>query len=199
MNLPDSILGYDKLLENVMKMPLLAMLASVLVCQTSLAADGIQYEDQQKIAAVLERLSIAWRFGDGGEWTEPFADGAYFTVLYEMGERDQERTAWDYDFIFDYFHADTTFDLSMRHIRFIKPDVAVVELSGFYVKTDDETTIKKYLIPTVTLERTDADWKVVSFTNTPFVVDELRANGDLLRFKRISADWTASLSSENEH
>ena len=170
-----------------MKLPLVAILAFQLVYTTPVAAEAIQYEDLKKIAVVMETLSIAWRFGDSEEWKEPFDDGAYFTVLYDMGDKDIERTAWDYHFIFEHFHADTVFDLSMRHIRLVRPDVAVVELNGFYVDTDEDAVIKKYLIPTATLKRTNADWKVVSFTNTPFVVNELRANGDLLRFKRISA------------
>ena len=170
-----------------MKVALMAILALLLVCSTSFASDGVQYEDRKKIARALEDLSIAWRFGDNDVWNAPFVDGAYFTVFYDMGEEDNEMTAWDHHFIFDHFHADTFFDLSMRRIRLIKPNVAVVELSGFYVDTDDDVTIKKYLIPTVTLERTNADWRIVSFTNTPFIVNELRANGDLLRFKRISA------------
>jgi uncharacterized protein (TIGR02246 family) len=182
-----SISGAEKLLENTMKLPLVAMLILQLVSPTSFAADGVQYEDRLKIAMVLETLSIAWRFGESDVWSEPFVDDAYFTVFYDMGEKDSEMIAWDYRFIFDYFQADTFFDLSMRHIRFIKPDVVVVELSGFYVETDEEVTIKRYLIPTATLKRNNADWKVVSFTNTPFIVNELRANGDLLRFKRIAA------------
>jgi len=169
-----------------MKFPLVAILAVQLACPTPAAADPIKYEDLQKIATAMEKLSIAWRFGDSDEWTEPFDAGAYFTVLYDIGEGNSEKTAWDYQFIFEYFQAETVFDLSMRKIRMIRPDVAVVELSGFYVESDDEVTIKKYLIPTATLKRTNTDWKIVSFTNTPFIVDELRANGDLLRFKRIS-------------
>lgn len=170
-----------------MKLALVAILALQLVCSTSYAGDGLKYEDRKKIARALEDLSIAWRFGDGDVWAGPFVDGAYFTVFYDMGEKDSEMTAWEHQFIFDYFHADTVFDLSMRHIRLIKPDVAVVELSGFYVETDENVTIKKFLIPTVTLKRTNTDWKIVSFMNTPFIVNELRANGDLLRFKRITA------------
>ena len=170
-----------------MKFPLVAILALQLAYPMPAAADPIQYEDLQKIAVVMEQLSIAWRFGDSNQWKEPFDVGAYFTVLYDMGETESERTAWDYHFIFEYFHAETVFDLSMRKIRLVRPDVAVVELSGFFVETDEEVTIKKFLIPTATLKRTNADWKVVSFTNTPFIVNELRANGDLLRFKRISA------------
>ena len=164
----------------------MTILALQLVCSTSFASDGVQYEDRKKIARALEDLSIAWRFGDGDVWAGPFVDGAYFTVFYDMGEKDSEMTAWDHQFIFDYFHADTVFDLSMRRIRLIKSDVAVVELNGFYVETGDDVTIKKFLIPTATLERSNAEWKIVSFMNTPFVVNELRANGDLLRFKRIS-------------
>ena len=170
-----------------MKFPLVAIIALQLAYTTPVTAEPVQYEDLKKIATVMEKLSIAWRFGDSDEWLEPFDVGAYFTVLYDTKERDNEKTAWDYHFIFDHFQADTVFDLSMRHIRLVRPDVAIVELSGFYVETDEEVTIKKYLIPTATLKRTNADWKVVSFTNTPFVVNELRANGDLKRFKRISA------------
>ena len=170
-----------------MKFPLVAILALQLVYTTPVAADPVKYEDLKKIAVVMESLSIAWRFGDYEEWKEPFDVGAYFTVLYDMGDKDVERTAWDYHFIFEYFHADTVFDLSMRNIRLVRPDVAIVELNGFYVDTDEDTVIKKYLIPTATLKRTNANWKVVSFTNTPFIVNELRANGDLMRFKIISA------------
>lgn len=168
-----------------MKFPLVAILAAQLAFSAPVAADPVQYEDLKKIAVVMEKLSIAWRFGDSEEWMEPFDVGAYFTVLYDMG--DSEKTAWNYQFIFDYFQADTVFDLSMRHIRLVRPDVIVVELNGFYVDTDEATDSKKYLVPTATLKRTNADWKVVSFTNTPFVINELRANGDLMRFKRISA------------
>lgn len=170
-----------------MKFPLMAILALQLACPTPAAADPVKYEDLQKIATVMEKLSIAWRFGDSDEWMEPFDVGAYFTVLYDMGDRESERTAWDYQFIFDHFHANTVFDLSMRQIRLVRPDVIVVELNGFYMETDEEVAIEKYLIPTATLKRTDTDWKVVSFTNTPFVVNEHRAIGDLGRFKRISA------------
>ena len=171
-----------------MKVPLVAILASQLICATSLAADGVELEDRLKIATVLQKLSVAWRFGDSDDWTEPFVDDAYFTVLYDMGESESERTAWDYQFIFDHFRADAVFDLNIRQVRFVKPDVAVVNLSGFYVETGEDVAIRKFLIPTAILKRSKSDWKIVSFTNTPFVVNELRANGDLLRFKRISAE-----------
>jgi hypothetical protein len=172
-----------------MKFPLVAILASQLVFPPPVSADPVQYEDLKKIAVVMEKLSIAWRFGDSAEWMEPFDVGAYFTVLYD--EEDSEMTAWNYEFIFDYFQADTVFDLSMRQIRLVRPDVVVVELNGFYLDTDEETDgetdTREYLIPTATLKRTNTDWKVVSFTNTPFVVNEHRANDGLGRFKRISA------------
>ena len=171
----------------MMKSLLIVILASLLVGSPTFAANSSQKREEMRIVRVLERLSTAWQVGDRNAWAGAFTEDAYFTVLFELGKRGDEKIAWGHQLIFDNFHADTTFNIGIRQVRFIKPEVAIVQLNGFVATGDEGGPVDSYAIPTVILERTSTQWKIVAFQNTPFVVDEFRAYGNLRRFKPTSA------------
>ena len=89
--------------------------------------------------------------------------------------------------IFENFHADTTFDIDVQQVRFVRPGIVVVQLGGFVATVDEGSPDTVYGTPTAVLELENEMWKIVAFQNTPFVVDEYRAYGNLRRFKAISA------------
>lgn len=171
----------------MMRSLLIVVLASLLVGSPTFAANSSQKREEMKIVRVLERLSTSWQEGDRKAWAGAFAEDAYFTVLFEREKRGDEKIAWGHQLIFDNFHADTAFNIGIRQVRFIKPGVAIVQLNGFVAKADENVPADGYAIPTVVLERTNTGWKIIAFQNTPFVVDEYRAYGNLRRFKPISA------------
>ena len=125
--------------------------------------------------------------GDRSSWLGEFSDDAYFTVRFELANKGKEEIAWGHLLIFDNFHADTTFDIDVQQVRFVRPGIVVVQLGGFVAKVDEGSPDTVDGTPTAVLELENEVWKIVAFQNTPFVVDEYRAYGNLRRFKAISA------------
>lgn len=174
--------------ENAMKRSLIVILSLLLVSTSAYAAESSPKREQLRITRVLQGLSTAWQNGDRNSWANAFAEDAYFTVRFAFDGKGGERVAWGHQLIFDNFHSDTVFDISVTQIRFVRPDVADVELSGFVVKAGVDVSTDTYLVPKAVLERKGTQWKVVAIQNTPFVVNEFRAYGNLRRFKVMSAE-----------
>jgi uncharacterized protein (TIGR02246 family) len=168
-----------------MKIPMVVLVAALLMAPVAYADYRPQNRDELKISRVLDRVSAAWRAGDRTGWAQEFVEDAYFTVSFELGAKGKEQTAWDHQLIFDNFYEDTEFKLRIRKVLFVKPDVVLVQLNGFVVHTESEY---RSAIPTVLLEKVDEQWMIAAFQDTPFVVDEYRAHGDLRRFKIVAAE-----------
>lgn len=144
-----------------------------------------QNRDELHISRVLDRVSNAWQSGDRSKWAAEFVEDAYFTVSFELGAKGKEQTAWDHQLIFDNFYEDTEFKLRIRKVLFVKPDVVLVHLNGFVVRNESDYPSA---IPTVLLEKINEQWMIAAFQDTPFVVNEYRAHGDLRRFKIVAAE-----------
>lgn len=168
-----------------MKFPLLVL---PLAFPVRSVADDLQTKAELQISGVFDQLTEAWRIGNGNAWADAFVDGADFTVWFGLAIKGKEQIAWGHQLIFDSFYADTVFEFDIRQIRFIKPDVAIVYLSGSVVRNGENPPSEPDAVPMAVLEQVGDDWKIVAFQNTPFVVNEFRANGDLKRFKKIAAE-----------
>ena len=165
---------------------LIFVLTGLLLASPATHADyRPQNRDELHISRVLDRVSSAWQSGDRSKWAAEFVEDAYFTVSFELGAKGNEQTAWDHQLIFDNFYEDTEFKLRIRKVMFVKPDVVLVQLNGFVVRTEGDFTAA---IPTVLLEKVNETWMITAFQDTPFVVDEYRAHGDLRRFKIVAAE-----------
>lgn len=154
----------------------------------SFAEDSPPSEDEIQIAMVFEHLTDAWRDGDGDAWAESFVEDADFTVWFGLGLKSREQIAWGHQLIFDSFYADTVYEFGVRQIRFVRPDVAVVHLNASVIKDGESIPKEPDTVPMAILERIDANWKIIAFQDTPFVVNEFRANGDIKRFKKMAAE-----------
>ena len=113
-----------------MKLPIVILLALHLASPAAFAAGNSQKRAERNIEKVLTQLSIAWRAGDREAWADAFAEDAYFTVWFELDGKGNEQLAWHHQLIFDAFYADTAFDIDVRQIRFVRPDVGEVRLAG---------------------------------------------------------------------
>lgn len=172
-------------LGKAMKIPMVVLAALLLATPATSADYRPQTRDELKISRVLDRVSAAWRIGDCAGWAQEFVEDAYFTVSFELGAKGKEQTAWDHQLIFDNFYEDTEFKLGIRKVMFVKPNVVLVQLNGFVVRTESEIPAA---IPTVLMEKIDERWVITAFQDTPFVVNEFRAHGDLRRFKIVAAE-----------
>lgn len=171
-----------------MKFPLIVLLVLPMVFPVESVANDLQTKAELQISRVFDQLTEAWRIGNGNAWADAFVDDADFTVWFGLAIKGKEQIAWGHQLIFDNFYADTVFEFDIRQIRFIRPDVAIVHLNGSVVRNGENLPAEPDAVPMAVLEQVGDDWKIVAFQNTPFVVNEFRANGDLKRFKKIVAE-----------
>jgi uncharacterized protein (TIGR02246 family) len=172
-----------------MKFPPIVMLTLLVVTTTTIVADDRVNDDEIAIYGVFERLTEAWRDGDGNAWANEFVEDADFTVWFGFILKGREQIAWGHQLIFDTFYADTVFELGIRQIRFVTPDVAIVHLNGSVVREGEARAEESDAVPMAVLRQDDSHWKIVAFQNTPNAADEMRnKSGDLRLFKKYAAE-----------
>src|SRR5215471_16771700 len=82
--------------------------------------------DEQAIDNILKQLETAWNAGDSANFVAPFAEDANFIHIYggQMDGRAAIEAA--HRMIFDTIYKGSRNRLTLRSIRFVRPDVAVV-------------------------------------------------------------------------
>ena len=73
--------------------------------------------------------------------------------------------------------------MKIQKIRFLGINVALVHGAGAILKVGSDSPIEPDAVPLIVLNKIGNDWKIVALQNTPYAVNEFRANGDLKRMK----------------
>jgi uncharacterized protein (TIGR02246 family) len=126
-------------------------------------------ETEGAVIELLGRLRDAWERGDGEAYGELFSEDAQYVTA--PGERMHGRKAISesHQRIFDTFFKGTklgrNYPVRMDEIR---PDVVLVEASGSVLfPGEDEQRVAPNGLMTLVVTKNDADWRIVSFQNTP--------------------------------
>lgn len=160
---------------------LLALLALALLVPPAVSAQGA--EDEAAIRDLVTALSEAWTAGDAEAWAAPFADDADFTVWFGLTLSGREEIAQGHGFIFDGIYAETVFDLEVRKVRFLGPDIAIAHLEGRVAAAGEPLPEEPSAVPLAVLSRGERGWEIVAFQNTPFAVEQYGQSGDIRRLK----------------
>ncbi|MGB4845764.1 MAG: SgcJ/EcaC family oxidoreductase [Ferruginibacter sp.] len=148
-----------------------------------------QTEDKQQIENAVKTLTEAWSNGDAEKFASPFAEDADFTVWFGLKLSGKKEIAFGHNIIFKEFYANTRWDLKIDKIRFVDQDVALVYCSGAILKEGMESATEPDAVPLLIFNKKDNNWKIIALQNTPYAVNEFRANGDLKRMKRIIREY----------
>lgn len=165
---------------------LLLVTAVVQLAQAQSAVDPAK--DEAAIREVFAGLERAWTAGNGDAWASAFAEDADFTVWFGLPLVGRAEIAFGHNLIFRDFYANTTFHLEVRKVRFLGPAAAVVHLAGRVTRAGEARPPEPDAVPVAVLVRSGNGWEIVAFQNTPYAVEEFRANGDLQRFKRLARE-----------
>lgn len=148
--------------------------------------DPLEETDRDAITMIVADLTKAWKQSDADAWAAAFSHDADFTVWFGLSLKGRQEIATAHQFIFDTIYANTAFDLSIRQLRFLTDEVAVAHLTGTVTRKQGPASEGPDAVPIVVLQKLDGEWKIVAFQNTPYAVEEFRANGDLKRFKELA-------------
>ncbi len=153
------------------------------------AQEHDEIEERNQIENVIKTLVDAWTKGDAEMFASPFSSDADFTVWFGLKLNGQKEIAFGHNIIFNDFYANTVWDLKIEKIRFLGQDVALVHCSGAILKEGNVSPTEPDAVPLLVFNKINNEWEIIALQNTPFAVNEFRANGDLKRMKRIMREY----------
>jgi uncharacterized protein (TIGR02246 family) len=134
--------------------------------------------DEASIRENVSQMEFGWNTKSGALFAKPFAVDADYVVVNGMHLRGREAIDQGHQRIFDTFYKNSTLSLSIKQIRFLRPDVAVVHVVGHNRTRLGEETREAKGILTLVMTKEKGDWKIVAFQNTPIVEQPQTENAD---------------------
>src|SRR5688572_19434979 len=87
-------------------------------------------EDEAAIRENVKQMETGWNTGSGALFAKPFAEDADYVVINGMYLKGQAAIQQAHQQIFDTIFKDTTVSLSIKQIRLLRSDVAIVHVTA---------------------------------------------------------------------
>jgi uncharacterized protein (TIGR02246 family) len=143
----------------------LAALAACAFCAAvpAAAADGA---DDAAIRENVRQMEAGWNAKSGAQFAKPFAEDADYVVINGSYIKGREAIAEGHQRIFDTFYKESTLSLSVKQVRMLRPDVAVVHVTGTNKTPRGAETHTSEAIITLLMTKESGAWKIAAFQNT---------------------------------
>ncbi len=123
-------------------------------------------KDEAAIRANVEQIAKGWNMKSGAEFAKPFAEDSDYVVINGMHIKGRVANAKSHQQIFDTIYKDSRLAATVKQIRFLRPDVAVVHgESNLTYKINGEEK-KGNGIVTLVMTKENGKWEIVAFQNT---------------------------------
>lgn len=143
------------------------LLACVLYGSVHVSAKtGASDEDEAAIRENVKQMETGWNTGSGTLFAKPFAEDADYVIINGMQIKGREVIGKAHQQIFDTFYKGSTLSLSVKQVRFIRPDVAVVHLAGHLKSRRGEEAHEANATITLVMTKDKGEWKIAAFQNT---------------------------------
>jgi uncharacterized protein (TIGR02246 family) len=123
-------------------------------------------KDEAAIRAIIANLNDAWTKGDAQTWGAQFAEDADFTAWMGAYVKGREVITREHGRIFQTIYKGTKLRLSVRRIRFLRDDVAVVLAEGVTAKKEEDFPSTPQVVPAIILTKEEGRWQIAVFQNT---------------------------------
>lgn len=153
-----------------MKLLVLLMLVMLAPSMPPLRAQSSHGADEAAIRENVKQMETGWNTKSGALFAKPFAEDADYVVINGMYLKGRAVLETAHQQIFDTIYKDTTVTLSVKQIRFLRPDVAVVHVNGHRSGPTKELTSDAMLTMVMTKEK--RNWTIAAFQNTQVVARE---------------------------
>ena len=155
-------MGSDNTLRRL-TLALAALAACALYAAVPAAADGA---DDAAIRENVRQLEAGWNAKSGAQFAKPFAEDADYVIINGTYIKGREAIAQGHQRIFDTFYKESTLSLSVKQVRMLRPDVAVVHVTATNrYKRDGEAQVAEAIL-TLVMTKESGGWKIAAFQNT---------------------------------
>jgi uncharacterized protein (TIGR02246 family) len=157
-------------MEEKMKILTLWMLFIVGFSTQPVNVQNRRAADEAAIRENVKQMETGWNTKSGALFAKPFAEDADYVVINGMYLKGRAVLSTAHQQIFDTIYKDTTIALTVKQIRFIRPDVAVVHVNGHRNGPTKELQSEAMLTLVMTKEKDG--WTIAAFQNTQVVARE---------------------------
>jgi uncharacterized protein (TIGR02246 family) len=120
--------------------------------------------DEAALRENVKSLETGWNTKSGAVFAKPFAEDADYVVINGMYIKGRATIESAHQRIFDTIYKDTTISLTVKQVRFLRPDVAVIHVAGHREGPTKELTQDAMLTFVMTKEK--QGWTIAAFQNT---------------------------------
>jgi len=120
--------------------------------------------DEAAMRESVKQLETGWNTKSGAVFAKPFAEDADYVVINGMYFKGRTAIETAHQRIFDTIFKDTKISLTVKQIRFLRPDVAVVHVNGHRDGPAKELTGDAIL--TLVMTKEQHGWTIAAFQNT---------------------------------
>ena len=138
-------------------------LAAVLACSLGAPAQAqTAGGDDALLRENVRQLEAGWNAKSGAAFAKPFAEDADYVVINGTQIKGRDAIAEGHQRIFDTYLKDSTLALSVRQVRMLRADVAVVHVSA-HMKAGGQDADA---VITLVMTKEKGDWKIAASQNT---------------------------------
>lgn len=123
--------------------------------------------DEAAMRESVKQMETGWNTKSGALFAKPFAEDADYVVINGMYIKGRAAIESGHQRIFDTIYKDTNLTLTVKQIRFVRADVAVVHVDGRRTGPAKEAAQDAMLTLMMTKEK--QGWVIAAFQNTAVV------------------------------
>ena len=141
-------------------------LAAVLACAVCASARQQTGGDEAAVRENVRQLESGWNAKSGASFAKPFAEDADYVVINGMQIKGRGAIAEGHQHIFDTVYKESVLSLSVKQVRMLRADVAVVHVSGRLKTTRGADAQEGDAVITLVMTKEGGAWEIVAFQNT---------------------------------
>ena len=151
--------------------PILTVLGLMIVCAITTVAQESKMpkgraEDEAAIRENVKQMEAGWNAKSGAAFARPFADDADYVIINGTHIRGRDAIDKGHQQVFDTSFKNTTMSLTVKQVRFLRPDVALVHVSSHRDAPESERELVGDSVMVMVMTKEGGRWRIASFQNT---------------------------------
>ena len=120
--------------------------------------------DEAALRDAVKQMENGWNTKSGATFAKPFAEDADYVVINGNHLKGRAMIESGHQRIFDTIYKDTNITLTVKQIRFLRADVAVVHVDGR--RTGPTKEVAQDAMLTLMMTKEKQGWVIAAFQNT---------------------------------
>lgn len=123
--------------------------------------------DETAVRQIVQQLESGWNAHDGTAFAAPFSPDADYVVVDGMYVKGREAIEKGHQAIFTTVYKDSTNRATVKRVRFLRADIAIVHVEWNLVVRFGDKEEKGRAMNTMFMSKENGKWSIAAFHNTP--------------------------------